>query len=251
LTRGRKVLTNRYRVLADCGHATHGVAGSTPLRYCVTSASSPASSTTVHPKTEAGRSSTNRKPIAAPTPPTPSTCAPTPRARRAMRRFQHAARRSPQQVAHPARGRARRHPRPTPTEDQLDTPEITSHQFRQQQRRQLNSYHAVCQHLSVRDVAERVMTVAPVQRSTRAGAVPAGVPHGLIITYSNYRCRCKDCRRANNQFHKELIARYTSEGGRGRHGTDYRYRTGCRCAECRAAHAAEDRQWRASRQVIE
>jgi hypothetical protein len=71
---------------------------------------------------------------------TPPPCAAAPRARRAIRRFRsatqrspHAARRSPQPAAHPARGRARRHPRPTPAEDQLNTPEITSHQPRQPQ----------------------------------------------------------------------------------------------------------------------
>ncbi len=42
--------------------------------------------------------------------------------------------------------------------------------------------------------------------------------------------------------HRELLARYRAEGGRGEHGTFYRYTTGCRCRACLDASAANSRE---------
>ena len=75
--------------------------------------------------------------------------------------------------------------------------------------------------------------------------------HGTISAYGNHGCRCGECRAANARHQQELLARYRQEGGRGQHGTDYRYRTGCRCDPCRTAHAAEDREYRRKRRLRE
>jgi hypothetical protein len=62
--------------------------------------------------------------------------------------------------------------------------------------------------------------------------------HGTTGGYSNHHCRCAECRRANAEQTKRRYELYAQEGGRGQHGTYYRYKTGCRCASCRAASAS-------------
>ena len=57
----------------------------------------------------------------------------------------------------------------------------------------------------------------------------------------------EDCRAANAAYQRELIARYAAEGGRGQHGTPYRYDTGCRCEECRVAHNKKSRDYKRRR----
>jgi DNA mismatch endonuclease (patch repair protein) len=84
------------------------------------------------------------------------------------------------------------------------------------------------------------------RRSRRSVLVGDDQVHGLS-TYGNAGCRCPECRSANARYQQQLLERYRQQGGRGQHGTDYRYRTGCRCDGCRAAHAAEDRAYRRRR----
>jgi plasmid replication initiation protein len=67
------------------------------------------------------------------------------------------------------------------------------------------------------------------------------MPHGTVSRYSNGGCRCSECRRANAASHRDLMERYKAEGGRGEHGTSYRYDTGCRCDACRKAHNEKSR----------
>lgn len=65
--------------------------------------------------------------------------------------------------------------------------------------------------------------------------------------YGNHRCRCTDCRSANATYQRILMARYREQGGRGEHGTPYRYDTGCRCDECRSAHNEKSRLFKQGR----
>lgn len=71
--------------------------------------------------------------------------------------------------------------------------------------------------------------------------------HGTVGMYGNHGCRCDPCRAANAAYQRELMARYRASGGRGEHGTSYRYDTGCRCASCREAHNAKSRAWKQKR----
>jgi hypothetical protein len=66
--------------------------------------------------------------------------------------------------------------------------------------------------------------------------------HGSLGMYGNHGCRCAECRAANAAYQRELMARYKREGGRGEHGTSYRYDTGCRCDACRRAHNEKSRK---------
>lgn len=68
--------------------------------------------------------------------------------------------------------------------------------------------------------------------------------HGSIYEYQYKKCRCRLCRAANAEVHRELMDRYRAEGGRGAHGTPYRYETGCRCSKCREAHNTKSREYK-------
>ncbi|GGJ89109.1 hypothetical protein GCM10010123_18360 [Pilimelia anulata] len=96
-------------------------------------------------------------------------------------------------------------------------------------------------------IEEVVRERAP-RRRVRGVAVEA-VEHGTLSAYANAGCRCGECRRVKAEYQQGLVDRYREAGGRGQHGTDYRYRTGCRCSPCRAAHAAADREYRARRRT--
>jgi hypothetical protein len=71
--------------------------------------------------------------------------------------------------------------------------------------------------------------------------------HGTVNGYGNHNCRCAKCRRAHAEAIRERYAVYAAEGGRGEHGTYYRYKTGCRCEACRAASAAYSREYKRRR----
>ena len=106
----------------------------------------------------------------------------------------------------------------------------------------------LCLHTDPAAAADFLAEAAPPLKPRARYVSPDGnIEHGTVTSYSNHGCRCAECREANAASQRELIARYREQGGRGRHGTNYRYQTGCRCDRCRAAHAAEDRKWRARR----
>lgn len=73
--------------------------------------------------------------------------------------------------------------------------------------------------------------------------------HGTVGMYGNHRCRCDKCRAANAAYQRDLMQRYRALGGRGEHGTPYRYDTGCRCGDCRAAHNEKSREWKRKRRA--
>ena len=68
--------------------------------------------------------------------------------------------------------------------------------------------------------------------------------HGSVYMYQYKKCRCAKCRAANALAHRELMRRYAAGGGRGRHGTSYRYDTGCRCVVCKEAHNKKSREYK-------
>ncbi|MDG4763619.1 very short patch repair endonuclease [Solwaraspora sp. WMMD406] len=94
-----------------------------------------------------------------------------------------------------------------------------------------------------RIVRERRPLRKPVEGSADSAS------HGTVSAYRGSGCRCQECKSANAVYQRQLRNKYRSEGGRGQHGTDYRYRTGCRCDACRSAHAAEDRAYRERRRL--
>jgi hypothetical protein len=82
-------------------------------------------------------------------------------------------------------------------------------------------------------------------KTTRTDQPPPG--HGTLHSYRNKKCRCDWCREANSEYQRELKARYRETGGRGEHGTTYRYDTGCRCNLCRLAHNKKSAAWKRQR----
>lgn len=60
--------------------------------------------------------------------------------------------------------------------------------------------------------------------------------HGTANGYGNLGCRCAACRAAHAANHRAYIKRQR-EAGRiiGSHGSSVAYDTGCRCDKCRAA----------------
>jgi hypothetical protein len=70
------------------------------------------------------------------------------------------------------------------------------------------------------------------------------IPHGTDSSYSNFRCRCSECRQAHAQYKKSLRAKHANSLGIKQktrrptmeHGTLSMYkRGGCRCGECKKA----------------
>lgn len=63
--------------------------------------------------------------------------------------------------------------------------------------------------------------------------------HGTPNGYGNLGCRCARCRAAHAANHSAYMKRQR-EAGRviGSHGSSVAYDTGCRCDECRIAHNA-------------
>jgi hypothetical protein len=89
-------------------------------------------------------------------------------------------------------------------------------------------------------------------------------PHGTVNGYNNYRCRCDLCREAIRAYQplKDAIERHRRAvlGIRPwdqylaeiepRHGTESRYRKGCRCTSCRSQASAERAHRRRTHPVI-
>lgn len=63
--------------------------------------------------------------------------------------------------------------------------------------------------------------------------------HGTSNGYGNLGCRCEECRAAHAANHAAYIKRQRAAGRVvGRHGSSVAYDTGCRCDMCRLAHNA-------------
>lgn len=69
--------------------------------------------------------------------------------------------------------------------------------------------------------------------------------HGTIGMYSNHRCRCELCRKANAESHLA----YMHRTGRSKphvppeHGTRAKFCSGCRCYSCVEANRVYIREW--------
>jgi hypothetical protein len=71
-----------------------------------------------------------------------------------------------------------------------------------------------------------------------------GVPHGTDYAYRAHKCRCDDCKAANNQAQREgnrsRAAKLADDPSLQPHGNTATYSNwGCRCDDCRAAWSAE------------
>jgi len=73
---------------------------------------------------------------------------------------------------------------------------------------------------------------------------PAQIPHG-INGYTNFACRCQQCRDANAAEQRKLVARWRAEGPKS-HGIAG-YKAGCRCETCRTAKSVQAAKFRARR----
>jgi hypothetical protein len=72
-------------------------------------------------------------------------------------------------------------------------------------------------------------------------------PHGSYSTYTNGKCRCDECRRANAGYQRRARAARTARAASVKlpHGAYSTYvNWGCRCDECKAANARRSRQQR-------
>lgn len=69
--------------------------------------------------------------------------------------------------------------------------------------------------------------------------LPLGDPrHGTYNGYSNYDCRCDECRAANAAYQRRADARRAATGlpeGDPRHGENGYTNYGCRCSTCTEA----------------
>ncbi len=72
-----------------------------------------------------------------------------------------------------------------------------------------------------------------------SGAVPDSARHGMVGTYTNYKCRCEPCIAAHSEACRQSKQRRVAELRVGlEHGTISTYNNyDCRCAACRAAMA--------------
>jgi hypothetical protein len=87
--------------------------------------------------------------------------------------------------------------------------------------------------------------------------------HGTANMYHNYHCRCEACTAAWAAYHRAKMHRLgyhrpqqvvfaerrAAALARDNHGTESRYRLGCRCDECRSA-ASRMRQVRRQRKMV-
>lgn len=61
--------------------------------------------------------------------------------------------------------------------------------------------------------------------------------HGTTNGYGNLGCRCAACRAAHAANHKKYMERKRASGEVvGLHGSSVAYDSGCRCDTCRLAH---------------
>lgn len=77
----------------------------------------------------------------------------------------------------------------------------------------------------------------------------ASIPHGTLIAYKDYRCRCEECRAANRAYYQEWRRKAQGEG-RVPHGTVTGYSNwGCRCEPCTAANSEYRKRRKERRQA--
>jgi len=75
--------------------------------------------------------------------------------------------------------------------------------------------------------------------------LPMHIPHGSLVAYKKYGCRCAECRRGEREYHARWTRRKQEQPlpPKIKHGTRYAYVTyGCRCGDCREAKKASDAQ---------
>lgn len=76
---------------------------------------------------------------------------------------------------------------------------------------------------------------------------PLTLTHGTNNAYVNLRCRCTQCREAMRLYHVAWRARRKAQLDADpysrHHGEILSYRSGCRCSLCKAAKAAENREY--------
>jgi hypothetical protein len=86
-------------------------------------------------------------------------------------------------------------------------------------------------------------------RRARLKAIAAEAPHGTTDGYTNWMCRCDDCRKAMTAAHldwrQRVKERPIAPEMHGRANTYNNY--GCRCAPCTTARTDYIREWRAAR----
>lgn len=73
--------------------------------------------------------------------------------------------------------------------------------------------------------------------------------HGTYSGYNTHKCRCDQCREANNAYGRDYAARKRAARtqppkGEPAHGTHHRYNRGCRCDDCRAARRRYVAEWK-------
>lgn len=97
------------------------------------------------------------------------------------------------------------------------------------------------------------MTVLPANRIREGDGDPR---HGTANGYTNHKCRCDKCRAAWAAYMKPYVTAHNRRMGirpieewnkvrpKAAHGTESKYRGGCRCEPCRMASVAARRKRR-------
>ena len=109
------------------------------------------------------------------------------------------------------------------------------------------------------DRIENLQILTPLENNRKAlvgkpsplKGVEKGWEHGSLYGWQKKKCRCEICLRAMEDYRVARNAkRRKASKPRGTyshdpdHGTNARYRRGCRCAECQSAHASAQKEWR-------
>jgi hypothetical protein len=95
--------------------------------------------------------------------------------------------------------------------------------------------------------------MAAYQRARRARLKAAAeqAPHGTVDGYTNWMCRCEQCRSAMTAAHADWRSRARTRqlpsGAHGRNDTYNNY--SCRCEPCMTAHRDYMSAWRAARRT--
>lgn len=72
------------------------------------------------------------------------------------------------------------------------------------------------------------------------------IVHGTKSGYTNYKCRCKDCKDAATAYWKSYAQTHKAQKFSSRqHGLLSTYRLGCRCYKCKRAQSKKNRAYRA------
>lgn len=104
---------------------------------------------------------------------------------------------------------------------------------------------------AVRDELGKCQVLCRFHHQSKTAIENSGFTHGSVYAWMKKKCNCDVCATARGTWYANRNAARRNAQERGPYqtgpvacGTDRSYRKGCRCAECRAAHASRLREYR-------